>query len=124
MSETNKAVLEAANAAVMQGDYEGFLAFCTDDTNWEFVGEQTLRGKDAVRQWMSASYSEGPPGLTVDHMIAEGDFVIAVGTVTTQGADGRSTHHTYCDVWRLRGGKLAELRAFVVKTDAVGESGS
>ena len=37
-SDSNKAILEQANAAVSQGDYEGFLAHCTDDVEWTFVG--------------------------------------------------------------------------------------
>lgn len=120
MSEKSKAVLVAANAAVTAGDYEGFLSFCTDDTRWEFVGEQTLRGKEAVRLWMATTYSQGPPELKVDQLIAEGDFVTAVGGVSTRGEGGEITHYSYCDVWRLRDGKLAELKAFVVETGAEG----
>ena len=65
MAENNKSVLEDANVAVTRGDYEGFLAHCTDDTHWTFVGDQTLHGKEAVRRWMTAAYREGPPALTV-----------------------------------------------------------
>jgi len=119
MSVNNKAILEAANAAVTRGDYEGFLAFCTDDTLWTFVGDTTLRGKDAVRQWMTTAYKE-PPQLTVAQLIAEGDFVTAIGDVTMQGNDGRVLHYSYCDVWRFRGGKMAELRAFVIKQEVLG----
>jgi len=32
MSDKNKAILEAANAAIAHGNYEEFLSFCTDDT--------------------------------------------------------------------------------------------
>ena len=49
MAETNKAILEKANAAIARGDFEGFLQFCTDDTVWIFIGERTLVGKAAVR---------------------------------------------------------------------------
>ena len=48
MSDKNKAILEEANAAIAQGNYEGFLSFCTDDTEWTFVGDRTLKGKAAV----------------------------------------------------------------------------
>lgn len=116
MSANNKAVLESANAAVTSGDNEGFLSFCTDDTLWTFVGERTLRGKEAVRQWMTATYKQ-PPKLKVDHLIAEGDFVTALGEVTTTDADGKATRYAYCDVWRFRDGKMAELRAFVIETN-------
>lgn len=117
MSVNNKAVLEQANAAVTRGDYEGFLRFCTDDTLWTFVGDRVLRGKEDVRRWMVEAYSQGPPVLTVDHLIAEGEFVTAVGVVTTRDQDGKVARHAYCDVWRFDGGKLAELRAFVIPAE-------
>lgn len=30
MTEQNKAILEAANVAIAEGNYEGFLSFCAD----------------------------------------------------------------------------------------------
>ncbi len=53
MSEKNKAILEKANAAITEGNNEGFLSFCTEDTEWTFVGDKTLKGKEAVRQYMA-----------------------------------------------------------------------
>jgi ketosteroid isomerase-like protein len=35
-------------------------------------------------------------------------------------ATGKVMHSTYCDVWRIRDGKLAELRAFVVEVRGEG----
>ncbi len=109
-----KDILRAANAAIAAGDHEGFLAYCTDDTRWNFVGEQLLDGKDAVRRWMADAYKDGPPVVEIDDLIAEGDLLTAVGHVTTTDASGASTRAAYCDVWRFRDGKLAELRAFVI----------
>ena len=116
MSERNKAILTEANAAVVRGDHEGFLSHCTDDVEWTFVGEQTLNGKAAVRQYMRTTYVE-PPTFTVTHLIAEDDFVTALGDIRMKNETGRVVHSTYCDVWRIRDGKLAELRAFVVEID-------
>lgn len=114
MSETNKAILEQANAAIVKGDFEGFLSCCTEDVEWTFVGEQTLKGKEAVRQYMKETYLE-PPKFVVDHLIAEGDFVTALGNITLRDERGEDVDFAYCDVWRVRDGKLAELRAFVVE---------
>jgi uncharacterized protein len=80
MSIRNKATLREANAAIDHGDTEGFLSHCTDDVEWTTIGDRTLKGKDAVREWMATAYSE-PPKYTVTEMIAEGDFVIALGNV-------------------------------------------
>lgn len=112
----NKEVLQAANAAVTKGDNEGFLAFCTDAVVWNFVGDQTLSGKAAVRQYMADTYWE-PPKFDIETMIAEGDYVTAVGKIDLKDQDGNLAHYSYCDVWRFENGKMAELTAFVIKVE-------
>jgi uncharacterized protein (TIGR02246 family) len=115
MTNENKAILLQANAAVMSGDYEGYLSLCTDDTEWVFVGEQTLRGKEAVRRWMAKAYQQ-PPKFDVERLIAENEFVTALGTIMLPDQPGGpEVKHAYCDVWRFRDGKMAGLQAFVLK---------
>jgi ketosteroid isomerase-like protein len=116
MIENNKEILKKANAAITDGDYERFLSFCTDNTIWTFIGDETLRGKEAVRQYMAKTYVE-PPKFKVDNLIGEGDFVTAVGEISLKDNDGKMIHYLYCDVWRFSEGKMAELKAFVVKTE-------
>lgn len=114
MTENNKQVLEKANAAITAGDYEGFLSYCTEDTVWNFVGEQVLKGKDAVRKYMADVYRQ-PPKFRVENLVAEGEFVIAIGKISLENEEGISVDYAYCDLWRLRDGKLHELKAFVVE---------
>lgn len=116
MFESHKAILKKANALIAKGDNEGFLAFCTDDTVWTYVGGETLRGKEAVRQFLKTS-SE-PPQFTVDRLIEDGDFLTALGDIAMKDEAGAWVPHTYCDVWRFHGGKMAELQAFVIKTQS------
>lgn len=113
MTQNNKQILEQANAAVTRGDYESFLSFCTEDTQWTFVGDQILRGKEAVRQYMATAYLE-PPKFIVEQLIAEGDFLTAVGKISMKNEQGDMVDYFYCDVWRFADGKMAELKAFVV----------
>lgn len=113
----NKTILEKANAAITKGDYEGFLSFCTEDTIWTFVGDRTLKGKQAVREYMAEVYVE-PPTFNVENLIAEADFVTAIGKISLKNEKGELIDYSYCDVWRFREGKMAELRAFVIETPA------
>lgn len=117
MSEANKATLRAANAAITKGDTEGFLSFCAEDTVWTMVGEETIHGKEAIRNWLAKTYAQ-PPKFNVTDMIAEGDHVSALGTITIESKDGRSTRYKYCDVWRFSEGKMAELRGFAIESNA------
>lgn len=109
----NKSILEKANAAVSAGDNEGFLAFCTDDTIWHFIGDQILIGKEAVRNYMKKVYVQ-PPEFDVETLISEGNFVTVIGKISLL-ENGIWKKYDYCDVWQIRDGKLHELRAFVVK---------
>ncbi len=118
MPASNKATLQDANDAITSGDFEGFLARCTEDTEWTFVGDRTLKGKEAVRRWMAETYRE-PPDFRVHRMVAEGEFVAALGEITLKNEAGMPIVHAYCDVWRFEGGRMAELHAYVVPTGAL-----
>lgn len=114
--DDHKTILEQGNAAIAAGDNEKFLSFCTDDTVWTFVGDKTLSGKEAVRQWMATEYAE-PPTNRVVTLIAEGDFLTAYGYLTVKDKYGTDAHYEYCDIWRFRDGKLVELKAFVIQIE-------
>lgn len=117
MSLSNKAILQEGNAAIARGDNEGFLAFCADDTEWTFVGDKTLRGKQAVRQWMETTYLQ-PPDFEVADLVAEGDLLVASGSLSVKDKDGKEARSSYCDIWRFSGGKIVALKAFVVTVKA------
>ncbi len=114
-TENNKVILEKANAALTEGDHEGFLSFCTENTEWTFVGDKNLQGKEAVRKWMATTYVD-PPKFIVENLIAGGDFVTALGKITLKDEDGKTAQYSYCDVWRFYNGKIAGLKAFVINT--------
>ena len=125
MSEKNKAVVRKVDEAFLKGNFEGFLDFCTDDVVWTFVGDRTTKGKEAIRQWMSEMGKENPepPKFTViGPVIAEGDFVVSRGDMTMKDKDGKLGRYSYCDIYRFRGGKIAELNSFVVRTQPKSEA--
>ncbi|MFA4867913.1 MAG: nuclear transport factor 2 family protein [Pedobacter sp.] len=86
--------MEQANAAMTICDYEGFLSFCTADTEWTFVGEQTLQGKQDVREYMAKVYVE-PPKFRVERLIAEDDFVTALGQISLKDKKGKMVDYAY-----------------------------
>jgi uncharacterized protein (TIGR02246 family) len=116
MAGKNKEIVEKVNAAFAEGSVEGFLSFCADDVVWTMVGDTTVKGKDAIRQWM-ASMDMEPPQFTVATVIAEGDFVMVHGDMTMKDKDGQVVSYAYCDIYRFRGDKIVELRAFVIQTE-------
>lgn len=112
--KNNKAILEKANASLKEGDNEGFLMHCTEDTAWIFVGDMTLRGKEAVRQYMAQAYAT-PPKFNMELMIEEGDYVTQMGSISLKDENGEMIDYLACDVLKFRDGKIAELKAFVIR---------
>jgi ketosteroid isomerase-like protein len=115
MATNNKEIVGKVNTAFAENSIDGFLSFCTDDVEWTMVGDKTVKGKDAVRDWMGSMATSEPPKFTVQNVVAEGDFVICYGDMVMK-EEGKLTPYSYCDVYRFRGDTIAELRSYVVKT--------
>lgn len=59
-----------------------------------------------------------PPKITVRQTVVEADSVVTRGDMSmpeTKG--GPPIPYTFCDVYRFAGDKVAELTAFVIRTD-------
>ena len=117
MATNRKEIVQRINEAFAENNLEKVLSFCTDDFTWTMVGDSTVRGKDPIRKWMAAMDPQ-PPQFTVQQTVAEGDIVITRGDMMMQDRKtGASIPYTFCDIYRFAGDKVAELTAFVIRTD-------
>lgn len=111
---SNRDILIKANEAFSEGNYEEFLTYCTDDTKWDYVGDQTIIGKEKLREYLATTYEEST--FTIERYIEEGAYLTALGSIKLRNKDGQLVNYSVCDVWTFREGKLAELKAFVINT--------
>jgi len=117
MAANRKDIVQRINEAFAENNLEKVLSFCTDDLTWTMVGDTQVKGKDAIRKWM-ASMNPQPPQLTIQQTVADGDFVIACGDMLMrQKANGPSIPYAFCDIYRFVGDKVADLTAFVIRTE-------
>jgi uncharacterized protein len=120
MAFSRKDIIQRINEGFAENNLEKVLSYCTDDFAWTMVGESTVRGKDAIRTWM-ASMDPQPPQFTIRRTVAEGDVVITQGDmVMPEKKNGAPIPYSFCDVYRFTGDKVAELNAFVIRTDKAG----
>jgi uncharacterized protein len=116
MAAKNKEIVNQANAAFADNNVEGFLALCANDVEWTMVGDRTVKGKDAIREFMSSMPTQ-PPAFTVNDVIAEGDFVMAHGNMKMDENGQKAVPYSYCDIYHFRGNQIDQLRTFVIKTN-------
>jgi ketosteroid isomerase-like protein len=114
---THKRIVEQANEAFVRNDIEAFFSLCTEDLEWTIVGDRTVTGKAAIREWMT-SMDPGAPKISVDQIIAEGDVAAATGGLWMKDKDGREAQFAWCDLYRFQGDRIAGLKAFIIKTGA------
>ena len=120
MPVNRKEIVQQINQGFGENNLEKVLSFCTDDLTWTMVGDTTVKGKDAIRKWM-ASMDPQPPQFTIQQTVAEGDLVVTRGDMLMQQKkNGPSIPYTFCDIYRFQGDKVAELTAFVIRTDNSG----
>jgi ketosteroid isomerase-like protein len=117
MAVNRKEVVQRINEAFAENNLEKVLSFCTDDLEWTMVGDTTVAGKDAIRKWVG-SMDPQPPQLDIRQVVAEGDTVVCCGDMVMQGkSGGPGIAYTFCDIYRFSGDKVAQLTAFVIRTD-------
>jgi uncharacterized protein len=116
----NKKLIETMFAELSRGNLAGYLDGLADDVRFTIMGTTkfsgTFNGKDeVVRKLLTplGSQLEGGLAITVDNMVAEGDTVVmqARGRSTTKS--GKPYNNTYCQVFRVEGGKVKAIAEYL-----------
>lgn len=96
-------------------DHEQILSCLTDDIKWTVFGAFQLTGKQAYDKAIDgAPEFVDPPELEVVRMVEQGDVVMAELTGTAKRAAGGEMRMFMAEVFVMRGGKIAERRAWVI----------
>ena len=122
MSDENIEIVKHANWLLTDGLFDEFILLCWEDIEWTLLGDSptTMKGREAMRAFMASTSPEGsePPTFTVKNMVAEGDVVMSNGEMTMTSKEGGTVPYAYCDIYRFKEGKIAELLTFMSKTQA------
>ena len=93
--------------------FEGTIKWKLDlDKMWlqgTYVGK-----KELVEKLVGPLFSRLKTGIasTVDNVIAEGDFVVVQVRGKAETKEGRAYDNSYCHVFKMRGGKIAEVTEY------------
>ena len=116
----NKQLLQHVYAGLAQSDARPFVAAMAEEFCWTMPGStawsRTYAGKQAVvRELFPALRAAlGDRVTTVAHrFIADGDHVVVEARGRNVTRAGVPYENTYCFVFRLAGGKLAELTEYM-----------
>jgi ketosteroid isomerase-like protein len=125
VSEENVHVVRKAWEAHGRRDNEAALRLYDPDVEiYNAIGE-VYRGMDGVHQYFRDWYAviEGQ-GAEVGEWIDAGEQVIAVMRASGRGkSSGAAVEQDEFHVWTVRGGRLARLRIYTERADALAAAG-
>ena len=116
----NKQLIQSMFAELSRGNGAGYLDGLADDVQFTIMGTTkysgTFRGKqDVVNRLLTPLMSELDGGLEVtpDAFIAEGDTVVMQGRGRSKTKSGKPYNNSYCQVFRIAGGKVKEITEYL-----------
>jgi len=116
----NKRIVRSFYDAGNRGDLDAAVALLADDVRWTVTGTTKFSGayagnQDLVTRLVAPLFGQLKAGIngTILNLIAEGDFVAAQVSGRAETKDGRAYDNTYCFVFRLHGGKIAEVTEYL-----------
>ena len=120
-TEQNKEIVRRAMDALGRGDYAGFLADADDDFEFILMGTTpfsgTIKGKQAVEEalhgLLGTKLEGGGLAMTIDNLIAEGEYVAEQARGKARTKSGKDYNNTYCRVYRIVDGKIKSLLEYL-----------
>lgn len=118
-TKENKQVVLDFYAAGARGDMDACFALLADDVVWTNIGSTrfsgTFAGKQAlVEQLLGPLFGQLKAGIAseIENLTAEGDIVVAQTSGSAETLDGKPYNNSYCQVIRIRDGRIAEVKEY------------
>lgn len=111
----NKRTVQRYIDGFNKSDTAQILSCLTDDIEWTVFGWFHLVGKEAYGKEIENPAFVGPPRVGIVRMVEENDVVMAELAIEFDWADGRHSRMVAGEVFVMRGGLIAERRAYLVE---------
>ena len=120
-TESNKEIVRRAGEAFGRGDWEALVALMDENVAYSLIGSGpfsgTLHGRAAVYKILSEGLAPNlsTPGIvmTIESLIAEGDYVAEQAQGTSLTNAGRPYNNTHCRVWHILGGQIQSMTEYL-----------
>ena len=119
IAENKQVVLDFYEAGA-RGDMDACFVLLADEVTWTNIGSTkfsgTYSGKQAiVENLIGPLFSQLKAGISsqIERLTAESDVVVAQTSGTAETLDGTPYNNTYCQVIRIRDGKITDVKEYM-----------
>ena len=111
----NQALFDKVLTTFDNNDSDGLLDLMTDDFEWDMVGEQTVKGKEQVRQMFEKTEGSEMISCTKELKMLDGNNAGCNGIVKMKNAKGEISEMYYCDLYVFENGLLKKMVTYSSK---------
>lgn len=111
MEVNYKDIVKEVNKSFEENNHDAFMSHCSDNITWTMVGEEPMRGKDAILRFLEPMKGSPSSKIELINTIQEGYMVASTGMMTMAG---KSSSMHFCDIYRFDGDKIEEMTSYIV----------
>jgi ketosteroid isomerase-like protein len=119
-AEENKQLVQTWLDETTRGEWQPFAGALADDVRYTLIGSNSWAGTYVGREtvvrdlWLPLTRRYTAPIRIRPHrLVAEGDLVVVEATGDATTRTGVPYQNTYCMIFRLRDGKIAEATEYM-----------
>lgn len=119
MVDMNKQVVRDFYETANRGDMDACLGLLAEDLVWTNIGSTrfsgTYSGKQAVlEELIGPLFGQLRAGISsrIDRLVSEGDVVVAETSGTAETLDGVAYNNTYCQIFKVRDGRIVQVKEY------------
>lgn len=119
MVDMNKQVVRDFYETANRGDMDACLGLLAEDLVWTNIGSTrfsgTYSGKQAVlEELIGPLFGQLRAGISsrIDRLVSEGDVVVAETSGTAETLDGVAYNNTYCQIFKIRDGRIVQVKEY------------
>ena len=116
----NKQLIETMFAELSHGNGAGYLERLADDVRFTIIGSTKFSGtydgkQDVIDRLLTPLMAALEGGLEVKpyRLVAEGDTVVVQADGRSITKTGKRYDNTYCQVFRIEGGKVKQITEYL-----------
>lgn len=120
-TDQNKDIVRRSIEGISTGDLEAFLRDAADDVTFKVIGQTSfsgdVSGKKIILKGLKRAVGQGLEGgrikMTIQNLIAEGNFVAEQTTGEARTVAGEDYNNTYCRVWEIEDGQVQVVTEYL-----------
>ena len=109
----NNQLLKKISEEFAKGNLEFAEVYLADDIKWNILGESPVIGRNQVLEVSKMLQLESFPVITINNIVAEGDYVVIESTGEAKTKNGKPYNQTYCDVFKFKDEMLYEITTYL-----------